>query len=93
MGKYAAHFYFEAQARWDIPDEILLSMTKESARRAGYHPTGEGDAVTWYEVSDFEVRLMPESGLEPGDWRIRTVIGVEEDAEITSPESSAEVPD
>jgi hypothetical protein len=92
MGKFAAHFYFAAEAHDDEEplSKALLEMTRERATRQGYHPTGDGDAVIWYGISDFEVRLMPESGLNPGDWRVRAVVGVAEEEEINSPEGSAE---
>jgi hypothetical protein len=96
MGKYGALTYITREMREDAGldlDAWITATCLDKARHDGYHPVGE-PRTDWHEMSELDVMMYYNSrgltydpadqsaSVRPGDWQVRTIIRVTEDAEL-----------
>jgi hypothetical protein len=95
MGTYAAITICPREFREDVDldaGQAVAAMVRGQLEAEGYHPAGD-PRIDWCEISqqeiDLELSAQESTGIaEPfvshraGDWRVRVVFDVTEDAEL-----------
>lgn len=90
MAKYFCMQIITRELREELPAEIVTRMFTDFVTGQGLHPASEFE-LTWSEITqqevDFELDAQRLAGVEEpiapfraGDWRVRGVVDVAEDA-------------
>jgi hypothetical protein len=99
MGKYAMLMYITREFREDTGldlDAQVAVMCLDKTRAAGYHPAGE-PRLDWHQMDETDVMIYygalglaydpddQSAPVRPGDWQVRAIVRVTEDADLSSP--------